>query len=389
MFLAQLATLEVENFLSVSGPLRFDFAALPSGVWYICGPNGSGKSLLLEALTWGLFDRTLRGGDGGDGLGGKGGRNSLSLDEVVRRGSAPGTTARVRVAFANGYAFTRSHALGKAGSRLRIETPSGALVSKATAKHDQKALELLLGGLDYPRWSSSVMLSSAANSFLSAPAEQRRTVVEELLGFGSFDKALDRCKEKKQEAQTAQERAQDAHQRGVESLEAAQRNATETTAARDAKRAAGEDAAARLLKAQEACAKAATTRTDADAAQSEAGSNRAALEEKVRDLQRQMTALRDGSDIEQISALRLAKEAAQNKLRAAVQQRLDSCRLEQRSLEDAAAARVTEAHWPRQKQPWRAPSRPSRPLAPHCHRCSPPWPPQTCTCACTPTGSLR
>lgn len=197
LFDAHLQRLEVSNFLSVSSPVTFDFSALQPGIWYITGRNGAGKSLLIEALTWVLFGKTLRGHEA-DRVSRTGG---LSHDAVVNHAavaSNPRAVVRVSVAFANGYTITRTHTHGVSGTRIQIDTPSGPVEPKSSRRLDDDMVVRLLG-IDYDRFVSCTVLSSTSKNFVSAKSEDKRRVIEGLLGFTQFETLQGECKRRRDE----------------------------------------------------------------------------------------------------------------------------------------------------------------------------------------------
>ena len=200
VFEADLAAIEMENFMGVQGLIRLDIGAMDDGVWYVTGPNGSGKSTVGEAVTWCLFGEFLRSDM----------RSDFAMNDVRRKG------CRVRVEYANGVAIERwrMHAdLGKGGVRvLRVDDDSrlsggvkagldmeGAEEDKGSFQDQQAVVERLVG-TDFDTYSRTAVLTDGTMaSFLAARSGDRRALIEKLLGLGDFDGYLETCRRMRRE----------------------------------------------------------------------------------------------------------------------------------------------------------------------------------------------
>ena len=156
----------------------------PTGLVSIIGSNGSGKSTLMEAVATALWGESLRG-------------------ELPWRAGEPGevtvTTDQVNV--------TRKRS--KAGSS-KVEWdfwPDPKEVTYETSSKAQAALEALIGSYDV--WRRTCVLSSLDSAAFSlARDSDRKRLLEEFLGLGMFDTALDACRKDKREAATAAAKAE-------------------------------------------------------------------------------------------------------------------------------------------------------------------------------------
>jgi len=145
---------------------------LPSaGVVLITGPNGSGKSSFIEAVSWGLWGKTLRGADPWV-------EGSKCQVTVTLGGDPPDwIVERTRVEKALRWAS----AVG------------GEWTSHGTATKAQEALAAIVGSWDVWR-RSSVFSSADAAHFSTATDGERKRFLEMVLGLDRFDPALDACR---------------------------------------------------------------------------------------------------------------------------------------------------------------------------------------------------
>lgn len=141
------------------------------GVVVITGANGSGKSSLLEAVGWAGWGQTLRGSS-----------------PVAVEG---GATCTVNLA-AGGLQVSRARR-GKGKTTLEWSTAGATPTVYETPTKAQEALNRELG--DFDRWRRTHVFTSVdAWGFADAPDAQRKLLLEQLLGLGCFDLALERCR---------------------------------------------------------------------------------------------------------------------------------------------------------------------------------------------------
>lgn len=141
------------------------------GVVVVTGANGSGKSSLLEAVGWAGWGQTLRGSS-----------------PVAVEG---GATCAVNLA-AGGLQVSRSRR-GKGKTTLEWSVAGATPTTYETPTKAQEALNRELG--DFDRWRRTHVFTSVdAWGFADAPDAQRKLLLEQLLGLGCFDAALERCR---------------------------------------------------------------------------------------------------------------------------------------------------------------------------------------------------
>jgi recombinational DNA repair ATPase RecF/predicted phosphodiesterase len=190
-FKAELVSIEIENFLGVQKMDPIDFTSMKDGVWYIEGANGTGKSTLLEAITWCLFGRFLRSDMKVD----------YAVNDVTRK------NCRVAVTFSSGHTIERfrdfsekknaNHPVRK-GSGVRVHFNGNYLsdMDRGATKDSQVRLEELIG-IDFDTFSKSVIVGDNIVSLLSTDANQRREMIEQLLGFDQFDLFLKHARDER------------------------------------------------------------------------------------------------------------------------------------------------------------------------------------------------
>lgn len=158
--------------------------ALPThGIVVLTGGNGAGKSTLLEAVATGLWGESLRGEL--PWLAGVAGAVTITTD---------------------GIKATRKRS--KAGSSKLDwnEIGQDAIIYETTSKA-QAGLEALIGSYDV--WRRTCVLSSVDSAAFSlARDSDRKRLLEEFLGLGLFDTALEACRKDKKEAQAKAAKAE-------------------------------------------------------------------------------------------------------------------------------------------------------------------------------------
>ena len=149
----------------------------PRGVVLLTGKNGAGKSTIVEAISVGMWGKTLRGTDPWSGA-----RGTVVL--TTREGLV---VKRPR----KGLVFAQRGVPGVTYENL----------TKA-----QEALSLVTGSWDAWR-RSCVFSSSDASHFTLATDTQRKHLLEEMLGLGRFDGALTEAQAQAKKASAASTRA--------------------------------------------------------------------------------------------------------------------------------------------------------------------------------------
>lgn len=140
-----------------------------NGIVLVTGANGAGKSTIIEAVSYGLWAKTLRGKD------------PWSSDD----GSLEVVTDTVTV-----------RRVRRKGKTSLTFTPSGQTAPTAyeTTSKAQEALETVVGSWDVWRRSSVFSSADAAHFSLASDADRKR-LLESVLGIDRFDDALKACRE--------------------------------------------------------------------------------------------------------------------------------------------------------------------------------------------------
>jgi len=144
-----------------------------SGVVLVTGANGSGKSSLMEAVSWALWGKTLRGA-------------------IPYRA---GQECRVQVALGKVPPdwLVERRRVGDRAFLRRMPAVGGEWTAHANATKAQEDLDSLVGSWDVWR-RSSVFSSADAAHFSMATDGERKRLLEALLGLDRFDVALEACR---------------------------------------------------------------------------------------------------------------------------------------------------------------------------------------------------
>jgi DNA repair exonuclease SbcCD ATPase subunit len=174
IFFAELKTLRIENFLGVEGCITLHFDRFPDGVWFVEGLNGAGKSTLMEAIVWVQFGRFLR--------------SDMLADYAVN--DSVGANCSVKLDFTNGYSIERYRKYSKLGGNGVRIYKNGELLEnfeRGESSSTQIALESLLN-INFDSFARTIVLGSdSTHNFLSSTQQQRREIIEKLLGLEKFD----------------------------------------------------------------------------------------------------------------------------------------------------------------------------------------------------------
>ena len=139
-----------------------------TGVILVTGENGAGKSSLAEAVSFGLWGKTLRGTD-----------------------PWADKDGRVEVECSGGLRVVRSQKKGKAGVTFTVGSDPATVYETPTKA--QEALEAIVGGHEVWR-RSHVFSSSDAALFSGSTDGERKRFIERILGVERFDPALEACR---------------------------------------------------------------------------------------------------------------------------------------------------------------------------------------------------
>ena len=139
------------------------------GLVVVTGDNGSGKSSLVEAVSWAIWGKTLRG---------------------TQPGGEEKTPCRAALA-TDDFLVNRSRKNGKSSLKWR---PSDAEKTDwSTTTEAKNALVSLTG--DHSLWTKARVFSSHdAAHFTLATDKERKQLLEDVLGLDKFDPALQSCR---------------------------------------------------------------------------------------------------------------------------------------------------------------------------------------------------
>lgn len=147
------------------------------GMTIITGPNGSGKSTLFEAVTWGLFGRTIR---------------SLPVKKLRYRHASDTSPCLVKLVVEhNGEEFVIERHRTVSGKN---ELYASKLNLRGTPSALQQKLEEFLG-LDYDYFVAVSMFGGDIASFCSLTDSERRKLFRKLLSMDVYAEAHERAKQ--------------------------------------------------------------------------------------------------------------------------------------------------------------------------------------------------
>jgi DNA repair exonuclease SbcCD ATPase subunit len=159
------------------------------GIVLVTGPNGSGKSSIIEAVSLGVWGKTLRGASGWN----------LNVKN-----------ASVRVTTWDEVQVLRESKKKSLSGQLNWRDGKGSVAYETTTKA-QEALESVVGSWDV--WRRCCVFSSHdAAHFSRATDGERKRLLESILGLERFDIALSACREH----QKTFKRQQDTQQREID-----------------------------------------------------------------------------------------------------------------------------------------------------------------------------
>lgn len=192
-FHANLEKLTIENFLGVQGVLELPFGKLNDGIWSIEGKNGAGKSTIFEAIVWCQFGQFIRSG--------------MQKDYCINDNF---NDCRVRLEYSNGLIIERKRKRGRYEALKTYKKNVNAQVDESNIEfeyQEEKELghlnntQMLLNqtlGIDFSTFTKSIVLGqNIVNNFVSGSKEERRKIIEDLLGLDKLDDLLEETKEER------------------------------------------------------------------------------------------------------------------------------------------------------------------------------------------------
>lgn len=179
---AEISCITVTNFMGIQGTVTFDLGVMGTGVWIVSGQNGAGKSTILEAITWCLFGKLLRGG---------------SAVDMINDQTPTGGMCSVRVDFQSGWKILRERPNSKGkSSRIHVIDPKGNDTEKGTTASGQQFVDEVVG-IDYDTYVRTVLLSSSTTpNFIGSTLDQKREILETMFGFTVFESWFEYFKHK-------------------------------------------------------------------------------------------------------------------------------------------------------------------------------------------------
>lgn len=168
----KIISLSAQNFMKYS--LLEIPAFPPSGVIGIFGENESGKSTIGDAISFALFGQTPRGNDG-------------CVSPPVKWGASG---CEVRLAFSTGTdVFTIERSASKTQApKARVADEAGSTVASGWSEASDFIVRSL--GLDFRGFRHTSMLCQKELDIMRSRPDERRAVVDSLLGTGTIDRAL-------------------------------------------------------------------------------------------------------------------------------------------------------------------------------------------------------
>jgi exonuclease SbcC len=175
--------LQLKGFTSFREPAEIDFS--PLDVFAISGPTGSGKSSLLDAMTYALYGRVERVGEG--------------VKQLISQGQPRMAVTLEFEVGSDRYRVTRSTPSGRGATKILLErqerdgdwTQAG---DGADRVRDAERTLARLIGLTYDGFTRSVLLPQGKFAeFLVGDAKKRRDILTELLGLSLFRRMAERA----------------------------------------------------------------------------------------------------------------------------------------------------------------------------------------------------
>lgn len=180
----KILKIRINNINSLKGDWLIDFEQPPlsgSGIFAITGTTGAGKTTILDAITLGLFGEVPRMQEMGGGL---------AVNQVMSHGT---NDCYAEVEFrANDKNYRAKWSLHKTkggafntAKRELAELPDGNILFTKVKDVNNKVSELL-GGLDYKRFTRSVLLAQGEFEQFLRGSEDRSEILERITDTSNY-----------------------------------------------------------------------------------------------------------------------------------------------------------------------------------------------------------